>query len=122
MTLKSRNAVVTGSTSGIGLAYARALAREGANVCINGFGDVAAIEAERAGIERDFGVRCIYNDADMTKGDQIDAMVKDPTAKRAAGRHSRQQPRHPVRVADGTPRPTNGTRSSPSTSPPLSMA
>jgi 3-hydroxybutyrate dehydrogenase len=81
MSLKSRNAVITGSTSGIGLAYARALAKEGANICINGFGDAAAIEAERSGIEKDFGVRCIYNSADMTKGAEIAALVKDAEAK-----------------------------------------
>ncbi|MFN4167146.1 MAG: 3-hydroxybutyrate dehydrogenase [Pannonibacter phragmitetus] len=73
--LKNRNAVITGSTSGIGLAYARALAAEGANVMINGFGDKDKIEAERAGIEKDFGVRCIYSPADMTKGDEIAAMI-----------------------------------------------
>jgi 3-hydroxybutyrate dehydrogenase len=81
MSLKSRNAVISGSTSGIGLAYARALAKEGANICINGFGDAAAIEAERAGIQKDFGVRCIYNGADMTKGAEIAALVKDAEAK-----------------------------------------
>ncbi len=48
MALKSRNAIVTGSTSGIGLAIARAFAKEGANFMINGMGDAAAIEAERA--------------------------------------------------------------------------
>ena len=50
MSLSKRNAVVTGSTSGIGLAYARALAKEGANVVINGFGAEADIEKERAAI------------------------------------------------------------------------
>ena len=55
MSLKSRAAVITGSTSGIGLAYARALAAEGCNVVINGFGDKDAVEKERAGIEKDFG-------------------------------------------------------------------
>ncbi|MGE3247152.1 MAG: 3-hydroxybutyrate dehydrogenase [Beijerinckiaceae bacterium] len=77
MSLKSRNALVTGSTSGIGLAYAKALAAEGANVCINGFGDKDAIEQERAGIEKDYGVKCIYNGADMTKPAEIAAMIAD---------------------------------------------
>ena len=54
MSLAKRHALVTGSTSGIGLAIARALAKEGADVTINGFGDKAAIEGERAGIEKEF--------------------------------------------------------------------
>ena len=73
--LKDKVALVTGSTSGIGLAIARAYAQDGASVVINGFGDRDAIEAERAGIERDFGVRAIYSGADMSKGDEIAAMV-----------------------------------------------
>ncbi len=77
MTLKSRNAVVTGSTSGIGLAIARALAREGANVVINGFGKPEDIEKERAAIEAEFGVVARYSAADMTKGDQIAAMIAE---------------------------------------------
>lgn len=77
MTLKTRNAVVTGSTSGIGLAIARALAKEGANVMINGLGDMAAIESERAAIEKEFGVGVIYSPADMAKPDEIHAMVKE---------------------------------------------
>lgn len=75
MSLKSRSALVTGSTSGIGLACARALAAQGANVCLNGFGPVDEIETARAAIEREFGVRCIYNGADMTKPAEIAAMV-----------------------------------------------
>ena len=57
MSLAKRHALVTGSTSGIGLAIARALAKEDADVVINGFGDKAAIEAERARIEKEFGVK-----------------------------------------------------------------
>ena len=74
--LKGKSAVVTGSTSGIGLAIARAFAKEGANLTINGFGDKAAIEAERAGIEKDFGVKAIYSGADMTKPAEIAEMIK----------------------------------------------
>ena len=83
-TLKGKTALVTGSTSGIGLAIARALAAEGANVCINGFGDAAAIEKERAGLESEFGVQAIYNGADMSKGDQTEAMVTDAITRLGA--------------------------------------
>jgi 3-hydroxybutyrate dehydrogenase len=79
MILKSKNAVVTGSTSGIGLAYARALAQEGANVMINGFGEAADIEKERAGIESEFGVKALYSPADMSKPDQIKGMIDEAT-------------------------------------------
>ncbi len=74
--LKGKSALVTGSTSGIGLAIARALAAEGANVTINGFGDKAAIENERAGIEKQFGVKAVYSPADMCKPAEIAAMVR----------------------------------------------
>ena len=74
MFLKGKSAIVTGSTSGIGLAYAKALAAEGAAVMINGFGDAADIEKERAGLEATSGT-ALYDAADMTKPDQIAAMV-----------------------------------------------
>src|ERR1700688_2472723 len=74
--LKGKSALVTGSTSGIGLAIARALAADGANVTLNGCGDKAAIEKERAGIEKEFGVKAIYSPADMTKPAEIADMVK----------------------------------------------
>ena len=76
MTLQKRTAIVTGSTSGIGLATARAMAAEGANVMINGFGDAKAIEDVRSAIEKEFGVRALYSPADMTKPSEISAMVK----------------------------------------------
>ena len=75
MFLKGKSAIVTGSTSGIGLAYAKALAAEGANVLINGFGDAEAIEKERAALAETSGGKALYDAADMTKPDQIAAMV-----------------------------------------------
>jgi 3-hydroxybutyrate dehydrogenase len=81
--LKGKTAVITGSTSGIGLAVAKALAAEGVNVMINGFGDAAAIEAERAGIEKDHGVRALYSAADMSKGAEVMAMIAE--AEKALG-------------------------------------
>ena len=78
--LTNKSALVTGSTSGIGLAIARIYAANGANVTINGFGDAEAIEAERAGIESEFGVKCRYSAADMTKPDEIAAMVTEAEA------------------------------------------
>ncbi|WP_448663465.1 3-hydroxybutyrate dehydrogenase [Sphingomonas sp. CJ20] len=75
MFLKGKSAIVTGSTSGIGLAYAKALAAEGASVVINGFGDAAAIETERAKLAETSGAQALYDAADMTKPDQIAAMV-----------------------------------------------
>jgi 3-hydroxybutyrate dehydrogenase len=76
MTLTSKTAVVTGSTSGIGLAIARALAKEGANVVINGFGDAAEIERTCAGIESEYGVKAIYSPADMSKPLEIEEMIR----------------------------------------------
>ena len=80
MSLKSKIAVVTGSTSGIGLACARALAQEGCDVMINGFGAPQDIEATRAAIEQEFGVRALHSPADMTRPDEIAAMIAGATA------------------------------------------
>ena len=81
MTLHAKTAVVTGSTSGIGLACARSLAREGADVMINGFGEPDAIEQARAAIEQEFSVRCIHSPADMTKPAEIAAMIEQASAR-----------------------------------------
>ncbi|HEX2656341.1 MAG TPA: 3-hydroxybutyrate dehydrogenase [Xanthobacteraceae bacterium] len=81
--LKGKTAVVTGSTSGIGLAIARALAGAGANVMLNGFGDKAEIEKIRAGIEAESKVKALYSPADMTKPNEIAEMIA--TAERSFG-------------------------------------
>ena len=69
--LEGKTALVTGSTSGIGLGVAKALARQGANVVLNGFGDVAGPKAEVAAL----GVRVGYHGADMSKPAEIEAMM-----------------------------------------------
>lgn len=79
--LKAKTAIVTGSTSGIGQGMAYALAKAGCNVMLNGLGDAAAIETERAKMEKDTGSKILFNGADMTKPDQIEAMIKETKAK-----------------------------------------
>lgn len=81
--LKGKSAVVTGSTSGIGAAIARALAAQGANVMINGFGDAAAIEALRSELEHSHRVNARYSGADMSKPAEIQTMMAE--AERAFG-------------------------------------
>jgi 3-hydroxybutyrate dehydrogenase len=73
--LKGKVAIVTGSTSGIGLGIAHELARLGADVVLNGFGKPDEIEAIRSGIERDHGVRVVYDGADMSKGEAVRGLV-----------------------------------------------
>ena len=74
--LKGKSAVVTGSTSGIGLGIARALAGQGANLMLNGFGDATEIEKLRASLAAEFGVKVLYDGADMSKGEAIAAFMK----------------------------------------------
>jgi 3-hydroxybutyrate dehydrogenase len=76
MNLQGKAALVTGSTSGIGLGIARALAREGAAVMLNGFGDPAQIEKSRSGIAAEFGVRIGYAAADMAQPAEIAAAAR----------------------------------------------
>lgn len=72
---KTLNAVVTGSTSGIGLGIATAFAAEGWNVMLNGFGDTDEIEKTRADLEAQHNITVLYSGADMTKPEEIRAMV-----------------------------------------------
>jgi len=82
MDIKGKTAVITGSTSGIGLGIAKGFAQKGVNVVINGFGDADEIEQERQEIEK-LGVKCIYHGADMTKPEEIEDLIK--TAKDKLG-------------------------------------
>ena len=75
--LKNKTALVTGSTSGIGLGIAKALARQGANIMLNGFGDVEGAKAEVAAL----GVKVSYHGADMSKPADIEAMMAAATAE-----------------------------------------
>lgn len=75
MSLQGKTALITGSTSGIGLGYATVLASQGVNIVINGFGDADAIEKERLGLEQAGAPRAVYSSHDLTKTDQIEAMM-----------------------------------------------
>jgi len=79
--LKGKTALVTGSTSGIGQGIAEALAAQGANIVLNGFGDAQAIEALRQEIAEKNGVRVTYDGADMTKPAEIAGMIRDAEAE-----------------------------------------
>jgi len=78
--LKGKTALVTGSTSGIGRAIAEALAREGADIVLNGFGEAGEIEQLRAGLAQAHGVAVGYSGADMSKPAEIRAMVAEAAA------------------------------------------
>ncbi|HZW12129.1 MAG TPA: 3-hydroxybutyrate dehydrogenase [Noviherbaspirillum sp.] len=73
---KGKTALVTGSTSGIGLGIARSFAAQGANVVLNGFGEIKEIEALQSQIQDEFGVQTAYHNADMSKPSEIEAMMK----------------------------------------------
>jgi len=73
--LKGKVAIVTGSTSGIGLGIAGELARAGADLVLNGFGNASEIEAVRSGIERDHDVRVVYDGADMSKAEAVRGLI-----------------------------------------------
>ena len=73
--LSGQAAVITGSTSGIGLAMAEALAAQGCNVVLNGLGELAAIEGARSRIEASYGVQALYHGADMTRPGDIAELV-----------------------------------------------
>jgi 3-hydroxybutyrate dehydrogenase len=73
--LKGKVTIVTGSTSGIGLGIAKELAKLGSDIVLNGFGDAGEIEKIRGGIEREHGVRVVYDGADMSKGEAVRGLI-----------------------------------------------
>ncbi|CAB3679808.1 3-hydroxybutyrate dehydrogenase [Achromobacter pestifer] len=75
--LKGKVALVTGSTSGIGLGIATAFAQQGADIVLNGFGDAADIEKVRAGLADKHGVKVIYDGADLSKGDAVRGLIEN---------------------------------------------
>ena len=81
--LAGKGAIVTGSTSGIGLGIAKAFSEAGMNVMLNGFGDAKEIERTRAALEEDYDIAAAYSAADMSKPDEITAMVAN--ARKAFG-------------------------------------
>jgi len=81
MQLKHKSAIVTGSTSGIGLGIARALAQAGADVMLNGFGNADEIEFTRGALQRECGVKVLYSGADMSRPEQIRAMAEQAAAQ-----------------------------------------
>ncbi|MEY3571895.1 MAG: hypothetical protein RIQ85_2015, partial [Pseudomonadota bacterium] len=75
--LSGKTALVTGSTSGIGLGIAHALAAQGADIVLNGFGDAAVINQLQKDIAQQHGVRTIYSGADMSKATEIEQMMRE---------------------------------------------
>jgi len=78
--LKNKNAVITGSTSGIGLGLAEALAHAGCNIMLNGLGDTTEIEQTRASLEKRSGVKVLFNGANMLKPEEIDGLIEQTEA------------------------------------------
>jgi 3-hydroxybutyrate dehydrogenase len=79
--LAGKSAVVTGSSSGIGRGIAETLAREGANVMLNGFGDAKQIEALRSGLEKQYAIKALYHGADMSKPAEIADLIRKAEAE-----------------------------------------
>lgn len=78
--LQGKAAVVTGSTSGIGYGIAAALAEQGANIMLNGFGDAQAVEALRAGLEQQFGIKAAFNGGDLSRPEACEALIAEARA------------------------------------------
>ena len=108
---KDKTALVTGSTSGIGLGIATSLAREGADVILNGFGD-AKRSKHCARTRRGARVEVRYDGADLSKQDQIEAMMAKAIDDSAPSTFSSTTPAFSLSRRSTSFRSTNGTRSS----------
>jgi 3-hydroxybutyrate dehydrogenase len=114
--LKGKVAVVIGSTSGIGLAYARAFAGAGANIVLNGIGAPADVEKTRTAIENDFGVKAVYSPANMAEPMEIANMISFAERRLAAGTCSSTTTASSMSRQSKIFRSKSGTRSLRSTS------
>ncbi len=81
MSLKSKSALVTGSTSGIGLGIARSLAHEGVNIMLTGFGDAAEMESLRSELAREFSVQVLFDGSDLSNPDHVASVVAQAQAQ-----------------------------------------
>lgn len=79
--LKGKVAIVTGSTSGIGLGIATAFAQQGADIVLNGFGDAAEVETLRAALAQQHGVQVLYDAADLSRGAAVRSLIDNTVAK-----------------------------------------
>ena len=115
--LAGKTAIVTGSTSGIGLGIAHAFAEAGMHVMLNGFGDKAEIQKVRADMEETCGIKTAYSAADMSKPGDIVQMVDD--ARKLLGQVDVLVNNAGIQHVEAieTFPPPSGTRSSPLTSP-----
>jgi NAD(P)-dependent dehydrogenase (short-subunit alcohol dehydrogenase family) len=91
--LSGKTAIVTGSTSGIGLGIARSLARAGMNIVLNGFGTPDEIKAARLELPLVRGREAIHDPADMSKADEIGALVERARSEFSTSRRSRRSRR-----------------------------
>ena len=99
-TLAGKTALVTGSTGGIGMAIAKAMATEGVNIMLNGLGDPAAIEAERMDMEKTYGVKVMFDGANLLKPDEIESLIGNIADEHGRRRYPGQQCWRPARVAN----------------------
>jgi NAD(P)-dependent dehydrogenase (short-subunit alcohol dehydrogenase family) len=112
-----KSAIVTGSTSGIGLGIARGLAASGANVMLNGFGDAGEIETIRQDLANGHNIKVLYSGANMADDNEIAGMIAEAEMRSAASISWSTMPGSSTSLRSRNFRSRNGMRSSPSTFP-----